>query len=53
MYESINEALKNNFYENTTIAARLEDYKDAVLEGKMDSFMAAGELMDLYNRLKA
>ena len=53
MYESINEALKNNFYENSTIASRLEDYKDAVLEGKMDSFMAAGELMDLYNRLKA
>ena len=53
MYESINEALKNNFYENTTIASRIEDYKDAVLEGKMDSFMAAGELMDLYNRLKA
>ncbi len=51
MYESINEALKNNFYENPLIENRLEDYKEAVLSGKMDSFMAAGELMNLYTKV--
>lgn len=48
MYESINETLKNDFYENPVIEAKLKDYQEAVLEGKMDSFMAAGELMKIY-----
>lgn len=52
MYESINEALKNNFYENSIIEAKLPEYKEAVLQGKMDSFMAAGDLMKLYNSIQ-
>ncbi len=52
MYESINETLRNNFYENSIIEAKLSEYKSAVLNGEMDSFMAAGELMELYNKLE-
>ena len=51
MYESINETLRNNFYENLIIETKLAEYKSAVLSGQMDSFMAAGELMELYNKL--
>lgn len=51
MYESINETLRNNFYENPVIETKLAEYKSAVLTGQMDSFMAAGELMELYNKL--
>ena len=51
MYESINETLRNNFYENPIIETKLAEYKSAVLSGQMDSFMAAGELMELYNKL--
>ncbi|MBQ7998711.1 MAG: methylmalonyl Co-A mutase-associated GTPase MeaB [Bacteroidales bacterium] len=51
MYESINETLRNNFYENPVIETKLAEYKSAVLSGQMDSFMAAGELMELYNKL--
>lgn len=52
MYESINETLKNNFYENPIIEAKLPEYEAAVLSGKMESFMAAGELMKLYSQIK-
>lgn len=48
MYESINETLRNNFYEDSLIESKLKDYEEAVLEGKMDSFMAAAELMGIY-----
>ena len=51
MYESINETLRNNFYENPVIEAKIAEYKSAVLSGQMDSFMAAGELMDIYSKL--
>ncbi len=51
MYESINESLRNNFYENPIIEKKLAEYKSAVLTGQMDSFMAAGELMDIYGNL--
>lgn len=51
MYESINEALKNSFYENPVIEEELQKYQTAVLEGKLDSFMAAGELLQMYKEL--
>ena len=51
MYESINEALKNSFYENPVIEKLMADYEDAVLEGKMESFIAAGELLEKYRSL--
>ncbi|MBR4088011.1 MAG: methylmalonyl Co-A mutase-associated GTPase MeaB, partial [Bacteroidales bacterium] len=51
MYESINESLKNSFYENPVIEKLMVDYEDAVLEGKMESFIAAGELLEKYRSL--
>lgn len=50
MYETINNSLKDMFYENPSVAAALPDYENAVLEGRIDSFSAAGELIKLYNR---
>lgn len=51
MYESINETLRNNFYENPIIAEELHKYEQAVLNGKIESFMAAGELLKMYKEL--
>ena len=48
MYESINESLKNMFYENTEIEKLLPDYEEAVLDGKLESFTSAQELIDRY-----
>ncbi|MBO7279027.1 MAG: methylmalonyl Co-A mutase-associated GTPase MeaB [Bacteroidales bacterium] len=50
MYESINESLKEMFYENPAIEKLLADYEDQVLQGNLESFTAAGELLDLYKR---
>ncbi len=48
MYESINESLKNMFYENPVIEHLLPEYEDAVLEGRLESFSSASELIDKY-----
>lgn len=51
MYESINESLRNMFYENGTIAPLLPDYENAVLKGDLESFTAAAELLDKYRSI--
>ena len=51
MYESINESLRNMFYENGIIAPLLPDYENAVLKGDLESFTAAAELLDKYRSL--
>ena len=48
MYESINQALKSNFYQNPEIAARIEEVEQRVLDAKLSSFIAAKELLDIY-----
>lgn len=48
MYETINNSLKDMFYENPKIMAAIPDFEQAVLDGKLDSFSAAGELLDMY-----
>ena len=48
MYESINQALKSNFYQNPEIAARIEEVELRVLDAKLSSFIAAKELLDIY-----
>ncbi len=48
MYESINEQLRNNFYNNPEISSRLEKYESMVLNGETSSFTAAQNLLDLY-----
>ncbi|MFA5325087.1 MAG: methylmalonyl Co-A mutase-associated GTPase MeaB [Bacteroidales bacterium] len=52
MYESINESLKNMFYENKMIEDLLPKYENAVLTGKLESFTAASELIDKYKLSK-
>ncbi|MEA3316662.1 MAG: methylmalonyl Co-A mutase-associated GTPase MeaB [Bacteroidota bacterium] len=48
MYESINEALKSNFYSSENIKEKLPLFENSVLEGKMNSFNAAKLLLDDY-----
>ncbi len=48
MYETINEALKEGFYQNKNIEKLLPEYESQVLSGKTGSFAAAKELLDNY-----
>ena len=48
MYESINENLRNSFYNNATIEALIPLAEKAVLRGEKTSFSAAGELLEQY-----
>lgn len=51
MYETINEELKNKFYENPNIQQMISVLEDAVLSGDKGSFAAANELLTYYNNL--
>ena len=48
MYESINEHLRDSFYNNETIASMLAVKEEEVLNGKLSSFVAAKMLLDAY-----
>lgn len=48
MFETINESIKSNFYNNTDIKNSLEKVKADVLNDKISSFNAATVLLDLY-----
>ena len=48
MYETINEQLRNHFYHNPDIQARLSDAERMVLGGEKTSFIAAKELLERY-----
>ena len=48
MYESINEKLKNNFFNNPVITEAISLKEQEVLEDKTSSFVAAADLLDLY-----
>ena len=48
MYESINEYLKNNFYQNAEIQQLLIKNEKRVLNNEISSFIAAKELLDAY-----
>ena len=47
MYETIHEALRDNFYQNPEVAQALKSYEQKVMAGEIDSFMAAGALLNL------
>ncbi|MGN1263960.1 MAG: methylmalonyl Co-A mutase-associated GTPase MeaB [Prevotella sp.] len=51
MYESINEHLRNHFYNNDVIQSRLKDSERIVLNGEKTSFAAAKDLLDTYFEL--
>lgn len=48
MYESINEHLRQNFYNNPLVQNRLQQAELSVLAGQKTSFVAAQELLDSY-----
>ena len=48
MYESINEHLRLNFYNNPLVKAQLQTAEQTVLAGQKTSFVAAQDLLDLY-----
>lgn len=48
MYESINEQLRSNFYNNADVQATLVEKERQVLAAERSSFVAAKELLDLY-----
>jgi len=48
MYESINDVIKNSFYNNEIIIERLKTVQEEVLNSQKSSFVAANELLDLY-----
>jgi LAO/AO transport system kinase len=48
MYESINEWLRNSFYQNPKIEPLMTEKEQMVLQGKLTSFAAAKDLLDIY-----
>ena len=48
MYETINEHLRDSFYQNARIGAMLADQENQVLQGNLTSFAAAQKLLDTY-----
>ena len=51
MYETINEHLRDSFYNNPTIETMLSAKEQAVLNGSQTSFVAAKQLLDTYYQL--
>jgi hypothetical protein len=48
MYESINEALHDHFYNQEGIKEKLDDFEEKVIERKMNSFLASRLLIEDY-----
>ena len=48
MYETINEHLRNSFYNSQLINQKLKEAERSVLAGEQTSFAAAGQLLDMY-----
>lgn len=52
MYETINEQLRNSFYQNEQIKLLMEESEKKVLKEEVSSFVAAKKLLDLYDQIK-
>lgn len=52
MYETIDEQLRNDFYHNPLVEARLVELENRVLSNRQTSFMAAREVLDFYRGLE-
>lgn len=48
MYESINEALKNSFYNNPTVKEEIPLTEEQILSDQLSSFVGAQKLLDAY-----
>lgn len=53
MYESINESLKNSFYQNEKIRNELDSIEEKVVNGEMNSFFAAKSLLKLFDEINS
>lgn len=51
MYETINEQLHKNFYQNERIIALMEESEQKVLKEEISSFVAARKLLDIYDQI--
>jgi LAO/AO transport system kinase len=52
MYETINEQLRNDFYQNEQIKELMEESERKVLKEEISSFVAAKKLLDYYNQIR-
>jgi LAO/AO transport system kinase len=52
MYETINEQLRNQFYQNDEIEAAMKELENKVLKEETSSFLAAKKLLDLYDQIR-
>ena len=48
MYETINENLRNNFYNNAVVQQNMKEFEQRVLRGEKTSFAAANDLLSIY-----
>jgi LAO/AO transport system kinase len=52
MYETINEHLRNDFYQNEQIRASMLEAETKVLKEEISSFVAAKKLLDQYDQIR-
>lgn len=52
MYQTINETLREKFYNNQSLKVKLKEYENKVLSNEISSFVAAKELLDFYFLIK-
>ncbi len=52
MHETIQEQLRRNFYDDPIIKTKIRELEKQVLEDKLSSFMAAGELLQMYSKMR-
>jgi LAO/AO transport system kinase len=48
MHETIQDQMKQSFYHHPELKQKIKEFEQQVLENKMSSFVAAGELLKLY-----
>jgi len=52
MHETIQEQLKRNFYNDHEIKLKIKELEKLVLDDKLSSFVAAGQLLEMYSKQK-
>ena len=48
MYETIENTLRNRFYNNAAVKSQIRDMERAVQQGEKTPFMAAASLLEIY-----
>lgn len=52
MYETINENLRNSFYQNEQLKGLTSEFEEKVLREEISSFVAAKKLLDFYDQIR-